>query len=380
MFWHLYKYHFKASIRNKSAIFWSFAFPLILATLFYFGFGNLLNDSEELKPVPAAIVETKAAKDAEGFKQTVAELSKKGEDQLLKVKYTSLKKAEKLLQDGKIDGFYTLGDNIRLTVKENGINQTILKEVSDQYIQMNHMVQQTIKEHPEGMEKLVKAISQNMVENQQISLGNEDANMMVQYFYALLAMVCLYGGFLGLQSALHAQANLSDIAARKAVSPADKLKSTAADFLVGVTVQFLAFLVAIGYMRLVLKIDLGSQAGFILLAGFIGCFTGVSIGLFIGSIGRMSRDTKSGLNIGISMFFCFFSGLMVGNMKDIVEKHVPIFNRINPAALITDCFYSLNIYDDLSVYFRSCISLIIISVLLCLGSFFMMRRKKYASI
>ena len=47
MFWHLYKYHFKASIRNKSAIFWSFAFPLILATLFYFGFGNLLNDSEE---------------------------------------------------------------------------------------------------------------------------------------------------------------------------------------------------------------------------------------------------------------------------------------------------------------------------------------------
>ena len=380
MFWHLYKYYFKASIRNKSAIFWCFAFPLILASLFYFGFGNLLNDSEELKAVPVAIVETKAAKDAEGFKQTAAELSKKGEDQLLKVQYTSLKKAEKLLQEGKIDGFYTLGDNIRLTVKENGINQTILKEVSDQYIQMNHMVQQTIKEHPEGMEKLVKAMSQNMVENQQISLGNEDANMMVQYFYALLAMVCLYGGFLGLQSALHAQANLSDIAARKAVSPAEKLKSTAADFLVGVTVQFLAFLVAIGYMRLFLKIDLGSQAGFILLAGFIGCFTGVSIGLFIGSIGRMSRDTKSGLNIGISMFFCFFSGLMVGNMKDIVEKHVPIFNRINPAALITDCFYSLNIYDDLSVYFRSCISLIIISVLLCLGSFFMMRRKKYASI
>ena len=377
MFWHLYKYYFKASIRNKSAIFWCFAFPLILASLFYFGFGNLLNDSEELKAVPVAIVETKAAKGAEGFKQTAEELSKKGEDQLLKVQYTSLKKAEKLLQEGKIDGFYSLGENVRLTVKENGINQTILKEVSDQYIQMNNMVRQTIKEHPEGMEKLVKAMSQNMVENQQISLGNEDANMMVQYFYALLAMVCLYGGFLGLQSALHAQANLSDIAARKAVSPAEKLKSTAADFLVGVTVQFLAFLVAIGYMWLVLKIDLGSQAGFILL---VGCFTGVSIGLFIGSIGRMSRDTKSGLNIGISMFFCFFSGLMVGNMKDIVAKHVPIFNRINPAALITDCFYSLNIYDDLSVYFRSCISLIIISVLLCLGSFFMMRREKYASI
>ena len=84
-------------------------------------------------------------------------------------------------------------------------------------------------------------------------------------------MVCLYGCFLGLQSALHAQANLSDIAARKAVSPTGKLKSTAADFLVGVTVQFLAFLVAIGYMWLILKIDLGNQAGRILLAVSQGC-------------------------------------------------------------------------------------------------------------
>lgn len=380
MFWHLYKYHFKASIRNKSAIFWCFAFPLILATLFYFGFGNLLNDSEELQPVPIAIVETKAAKTGEGFKQVTAELSKKGDGQLLKVQNTSLKKAEKLLDEEKIDGFYTLGDSVKLTVKKNGINQTILKEVSDQYIQMSHMVEETVKEHPEGIEKLVKAMSQNMVENKQISLGNEDANMMVQYFYALLAMVCLYGCFLGLQNALHTQANLSDIGARKAVSATGKLKSTVADFLVGVTVQFLAFLVAIGYMQLVLKIDLGHQVGLILLAGFFGCITGVSMGMFIGSVGRMSTDTKSGICVSVSMFFCFFSGLMVGNMKNIVENSFPILNRINPAALITDCFYSLNIYDDLSAYIRSCASLAVITILFCLGSFFVMRRKKYASI
>ena len=40
-----------------------------------------------------------------GFKQTAAELSKKGEDQLLKVKYTSLKKAEKLLQTERLTAF-----------------------------------------------------------------------------------------------------------------------------------------------------------------------------------------------------------------------------------------------------------------------------------
>lgn len=69
MFWHLFKYHFKSSIRNKSAIFWCFAFPLILATLFYFAFGNLLKESEKLEPVPVAVVEMKATKNAEGFKK-----------------------------------------------------------------------------------------------------------------------------------------------------------------------------------------------------------------------------------------------------------------------------------------------------------------------
>ncbi|MBS7008305.1 ABC transporter permease [Anaerostipes sp.] len=380
MFWHLYKYNFKASIRNKSSIFWCFAFPLILATLFHFGFGNLLNGSEELKAVPVAVVETKAAKTGEGFIRVTEELSGKGRDQLLKVQKTSLKKAKKLLSEDKIDGFYTVGDDVRLTVKENGINQTILKEISDQYVQMNQMVEETIKSHPEALESLVKAMSQNMVENKQISLGKDNANMMVQYFYALLAMVCLYGSFLGLQSAFHAQADLSEIGARKAVSPTGKLKGTIADFLVGVTIQFLAFLTAIVYMQLILKIDLGSKAGLILLAGFFGCITGVSMGMFIGSAGRMSKDTKNGLCVGVSMVFCFFSGLMVGNMKDIVEKSIPLLNRINPAALITECFYSLNIYDDLSVYFRSCASLAVITVLLCFGSFLVMRRKKYASI
>ena len=34
----------------------------------------------------------------------------------------------------------------------------------------------------------------------------------------------------------------------------------------------------------------------------------------------------------------FYQGLMNNTMKDLVEKNMPVINRINPAALISDSF------------------------------------------
>ena len=39
-----------------------------------------------------------------------------------------------------------------------------------------------------------------------------------------------------------------------------------------------------------------------------------------------------------SMVCSFLSGLMNNTMKDLVEKNMPVINRINPAALISDAF------------------------------------------
>ena len=39
-------------------------------------------------------------------------------------------------------------------------------------------------------------------------------------------------------------------------------------------------------------------------------------------------------------------GLMMGNMKAVIAEKIPGFNNINPAAVISDSFYCLNIYED----------------------------------
>ena len=56
---------------------------------------------------------------------------------------------------------------------------------------------------------------------------------------------------------------------------------------------------------------------------------------------------------------------MNSSMKDTVEKHFPIINRINPAALISDAFYCINVYDDPARYYRNVLTLAVMSCRAC---------------
>lgn len=84
--------------------------------------------------------------------------------------------------------------------------------------------------------------------------------------------------------------------------------------------------------------------------------------------------------MAVSMTCCFFSGLMSNTMKGTVAEHCPIFNEINPAAVISDSFYCLNLYDDYRRFTVKIISMAIYTVLFTLGGYVLTRRRKYASL
>lgn len=67
-------------------------------------------------------------------------------------------------------------------------------------------------------------------------------------------------------------------------------------------------------------------------------------------------------------------------MKYIVDKNVPIINKLNPPSMITDGFYSLYYYDTLNRYLFNITSLLIFSGIMILISYFGLRRQKYDSI
>ena len=116
------------------------------------------------------------------------------------------------------------------------------------------------------------------------------------------------------------------------------------------------------------------------MLSIVGSIAGLSLGVFIASIFKVNENAKSGILIAITMFYSFLSGMMGITMKYVIDKNIPIINKINPAALITDGFYSLYYYDTLNRYFFNVISLILFSFILLSISSIVLRRQKYDSI
>ena len=133
MFKHNFKYAFKTLFRNKMLIFWTFAFPIILGTLFNLAFSNIEN-SEKLNIIDIAIVNSEEFQNDEIYKEAFKNLSDESNgDRLFNTKYTSKEEAIALLEDGKITGYFELENNKpKVTISTNGINETIFKYVIEE--------------------------------------------------------------------------------------------------------------------------------------------------------------------------------------------------------------------------------------------------------
>lgn len=372
---HLIRYNILVKFRNFNTIFWPLAFPLILGTLFYFAFGKL--NEADFEIVETAVVEESEA-DATflQFLDTMAD----GEDQLLEVKKMSEEEALEALRDKEVSGIFFVGQEPSLTVGGNGIAESILQSVLESYGNGKKTMEHVMKRHPEGIQKAVETMEDYKTLVEQASLGGRTTDGNVQFFYALVAMACLYGAFMGFGAVIAIQANLTPVAARRCITPTHKLKLILSEMLSCFVLHFLDILVLLIYLRYVLKLDFQGNTGEMLLISLIGSMIGVSMGIFIGSIGKMQEQSKVGILLGVSMVGSFLAGLMNAEMKYMVDQYAPIVNRLNPAALISDAFYCINVYDDRVRYTRSLATLSIMCVVLIVASFCMVRRERYDSL
>lgn len=374
---HLMKYDVKVKLHNFNMLFWPLVFPLLLATFFYFAFGKI--EEADFETVPVAIVEEQgqaADKEFLEFLDTMEE----DDSNLIHVESMDEKKAVSELKSKKISGIYYVGETPTLTVGGVGMGESILQSLLESYLDGKQTMMKIAENHPEGLQNAAAQMSdyQDMVE--QVSLGGKTTDGNSQFFYALIAMGCLYGCFIGFGSALTLQANLTALAARRCVTPTHKLKLILSEMLTSFGIHFINIIILLLYLRYVLQMEFKGEMPQMLLVSFIGCMIGVSMGIFISSISKFGEGVKIGILLGISMVCSFLAGLMNSEMKFVVERYCPIINRINPAALISDAFYCINVYDDPVRFRRSLIILTVMSVVLLLGSFLAVRRERYDSI
>ena len=104
------------------------------------------------------------------------------------------------------------------------------------------------------------------------------------------------------------------------------------------------------------------------------------MGVAIATLIKTNDNAKTGILISITMLCCFLSGMMGITMKYVIDKNIPIINKINPASMITDGLYSLYYYNSLNRFYFDVLSLTIFSLLMIFISYKELRRQKYDSI
>lgn len=393
MFIHNFKYAFKTLFKNRMLIFWTFAFPIILGTLFNMAFSNIEN-SEKLDIINIAIINNDDFENNEAFKTSFEELSdENNEDRLFNTQYTTEEKAKELLDNGEIVGYMKLKeDKPILTFTTSGINETIFKYVTEEIEQTSDIIKNLSETE---IQKQITSGNYNInyeeIYNKVIELAKEDevklkniSNSNLSYtmieFYALIAMTCLYGGMLSMISINQTLANMSNKGKRIAVSPTKKGTIILSSLLASYIAQLIGLAILFVYTLFVLKVDYGDNTCLIILLAMIGSFAGLTLGTFVGTLFKTNENSKTGILIALTMFWCYLSGMMGITMKYVVDKNVPIINKINPASMITDGLYSLYYYDTFDRYWFNIISLLIFAFVLMLISFFSLRRQKYDSI
>ena len=393
MFLHHFKYSFITLFKNKMLIFWTFAFPIILGTLFQMAFSNIEN-SEKLDVIDIAIVQNEDFNQNETYKTAFKELSDKNNpDRLFYTRYTSEKKAKEMLSEGEIVGYMKIKkEKPVLSFASSGMDETIFKYITEEIEQTADLVKnisaiEMKKEISSGnglidTKKIVQKAEQSVKESnvKLKNISNKNLSETVIEFYTLIAMTCLYGGMLSMVSINQALANMSYKGKRIAVSPARKGMIVLSSLLAGYLVQLIGLAILFIYTIFVLNVDYGNQTGFIILLALTGSFAGLSLGTFVGTVFKAEENTKTGILIALTMLGCFLSGMMGITMKYVIDKNIPVINKLNPAGMITDGFYSLYYYDTFGRYWFNIISLLIFAFLLISISFFCLRRQKYDSI
>jgi len=361
-------------------MFWTLLFPIILATLFNLSLRNITS-SENFSAVKIAIVNDKNYNNKE-FAEVIKSVSEEESDvPLFKVEYTSKDKAQNLLDDNNIEGYIYFDKDINIVVNKSGMNQTIIKSFVDEYKQTSSTIKTIMEKNPQAIQQgELNNIFERTNYIKDVAISKTSPNVIVNYFYTLIAMTCLYGGFLGLKEIRYIQANQSPQGARISIAPTHKLKLFMASMVAATTVQLFDIAVLMAYICLVLKIDFSNQLGYIFLTCITGVITGVTFGTCIGTILKKREGIKIGILIGSTMTMSFLAGMMYDKMKYIVNSKMPILSYINPLNLIADSFYSLYYYDTTTKFFINIGILCVLSIVFSTVTYLVLRRQKYASL
>lgn len=380
MFNHLLHYRIKQLLKSKSIFFWSLFFPIILACFFKMAFSNL-DDSFNFNTISVATVQTSKTEENSRFLETI-KAAKNNDKKLFDVQSLDEKDAQQALKENTISGFYLLTeDEPTLILNKNGFNQTFLKDFLQQFVYVNASMKDILKEKPEQFsDEIVKELATTKTYTDKIKYSENEPKSTSLYFFTVIAMACMFGMNWGIKNSDDIQANQSPTGIRMGMCPVNKSSLILTNLFAAFLIFFTEIMIILGFIHFILQVDFGNRWSLILLTCFVACLLSISLGSLVGSAIKGNHNLKTNIVTTVSVFGGFLSGMMFPDMKYWIDHYAPIIAWINPTSLITDGLYKLFYYTDLTSFYLTIIIMGILTVIINLANYLIMRRQAYVSI
>ena len=411
--WQTFLVNLKLHLREKTQLFWLFAFPIILATMFNGMFGNIA-ESFELHTLDVVVVEDTAWKASYGAQTLIdglssdssasdtggfAKVDSDGGSKLVNAtKVGSAAQAKRLLADGTVQGMLQVVDGrLKLSVSQStqssasdvmasssglNISLTVLGNIVDLYNRNTDVVTEIAKNNPTALmdSAVTGSIGSANGYTKEIQLTNFKPSGTARYYYALLGMAALMAMSFAINAVTMTQANLSALGIRRSVSPLPKLRQLLAGFLSSWLCSFLSLTVAMLYIRFGCRISLGGREWAAVGACLVASFAASAFGTLLGALPKIPTGAKHGLCTALACILSLFSGLygqFAMQLSDQIAQQAPVLSLINPAQQITNLFYDILYYDNFKPFFTTAGILAAMSLVCLAVATVLLRRQRY---
>ena len=374
-------------LRNRGIVIWVMAFPIILATIFMFVFGDYSSGAGASAEV--GLVESPGAEALSEALDALAE----GDDPLLTVRrYANEGDAEDAVLAGDVCAYVTVGDDgsprMLVSPQDSGtVSQAVVQLVLDRYQQVAATLATVAERDPAALaspgaaEALAQALAGDDVLTERLSVLRAESGEFQRYYYAMLGFSSLMGAQVALLLVTSKRADGSEVGARRQVGATRPALQLASALLASWLVCLACQLVALAFIRFVVGVPLGGREGLAALAcaacALVSCAIGAAMGALPG-IATQAKDTLlTILTMGLSLPAGLF-GTPSLELSDWLWANLPWVQAINPAAQAGEAFYRLTFYDSLGPFAASVASLVAVSAALLVIAALFMRRQRYA--
>lgn len=384
----MFTYFLKNRLRDKSFVFWSMMFPILLMLCFKIAFGNLV--PENIETLNVAVISSECTQSfKQNFEVLIDELEKEdsnGDSALLSEKaYNLEQEAQEALNQGEIDLIFKLeNDEVEVLFPSEHTTASIAigRSIAMTYMQNYSLIEAAFEKDPASAMTLVNNLGENIdfVTSQKSDFVDDDPNPYLWYFYSSFIMGIFFNALVGVELVGDLKADVAYTGMRISLSPAKKSKLIIAAYSSSILIALCINVMQLLIMKYVFNISLGDDMlKLALLVVSCNVFT-LSFGVLCGCFLKGTVDQRSNKATSIIMASVFLSGEMVSQLPGFIERKCPIINDINPATIMNMALFRL-CYSTGDFDFYSNLTKIIVIGLICLVvSVLLLRREKYASV